>query len=136
MAFGVQNQVHIADGGALAPITDLEYVNLITPKRHFEGTDMSRRTQKNPKLDLKLNLSPPRVDPRVISPSRAATVSPTSPTSSCVSSELSQEEALTYSNSPEATSMLLLAAAAAAAAYCVGFVFCFLCLVQDTVNEL
>ncbi|XP_052173519.1 protein GL2-INTERACTING REPRESSOR 1-like [Diospyros lotus] len=57
---------------------------------------MSRRN--GPKLELKLNLSPPRVNPRMESPSRSATVSPQS---SCVSSEHSPED------SPEATSMLL-----------------------------
>ncbi|KAJ6914580.1 hypothetical protein NC652_017360 [Populus alba x Populus x berolinensis] len=51
---------------------------------------MSRRNGSLPKLDLKLNLSPPRVNPRVESPGRSATVSPTSPPSS-----------------PEATSMVL-----------------------------
>ncbi|KAG6437206.1 hypothetical protein SASPL_102117 [Salvia splendens] len=51
------------------------------------------------KLDLKLNLSPPR---RVESPTRSLTVSPPS---SCVSSELN--ETLQYSTSPEATSMML-----------------------------
>ncbi|KAK4478776.1 hypothetical protein RD792_014275 [Penstemon davidsonii] len=68
---------------------------------------MSRRN--GPKLDLKLNLSPPRVNqPRVESPTRSLTVSPTSPPSSCVSSELNQqEESLRYSTSPEATSMML-----------------------------
>ncbi|KAJ7971629.1 E3 ubiquitin-protein ligase [Quillaja saponaria] len=68
---------------------------------------MSRRNGNTPKLDLKLNLSPPRANPRVESPSRAATVSPTSPQSSCVSSELNQEDSMRYSNSPEATSMVL-----------------------------
>ncbi|KAG8376789.1 hypothetical protein BUALT_Bualt09G0100500 [Buddleja alternifolia] len=64
---------------------------------------MSRRN--GPKLDLKLNLSPPRVNhPRVDSPTRSLTVSPTSPPSSCVSSELNQDG---YSTSPEATSMML-----------------------------
>ncbi|GMJ09483.1 hypothetical protein like AT3G11600 [Hibiscus trionum] len=58
---------------------------------------MSRRN--GPKLDLKLNLSPPRVE----SPSRSATVSPTSPPSSCVSSEMDVD-----TNSGEtATSMVL-----------------------------
>ncbi|KAI3471894.1 hypothetical protein Pfo_028582 [Paulownia fortunei] len=68
---------------------------------------MSRRD--GPKLDLKLNLSPPRLNhPRVESPSRSLTVSPTSPPSSCVSSELNQQdEYLRYSTSPEATSMML-----------------------------
>lgn len=62
---------------------------------------MSRRN--GPKLDLKLNLSPPRVTnrPRVESPSRSSTVSPPS---SCVSSELNQQD---ESTSPEATSMML-----------------------------
>lgn len=57
-------------------------------------------------LDLKLNLSPPRAShPRVESPSRSLNVSPTS---SCVSSELNQQdEYLHYSTSPEATSMML-----------------------------
>ncbi|XP_011046935.1 PREDICTED: uncharacterized protein LOC105141421 [Populus euphratica] len=64
---------------------------------------MSRRNGSLPKLDLKLNLSPPRVNPRVESPGRSATVSPTSPPSSCVSSERSHDD----SSSPEATSMVL-----------------------------
>ncbi|XP_027353012.1 uncharacterized protein LOC113863579 [Abrus precatorius] len=68
---------------------------------------MSRRNGSGPKLDLKLNLSPPRVDRRLASPTRSATVSPTSPPSSCVSSELNAEENPKYSNSPEATSMVL-----------------------------
>ncbi|KAF5473510.1 hypothetical protein F2P56_010115 [Juglans regia] len=68
---------------------------------------MSRRSGSGPKLELKLNLSPPRPNPRVESPSRSATVSPTSPPSSCVSSELNQDESLRYPNSPEATSMVL-----------------------------
>ncbi|GKV07258.1 hypothetical protein SLEP1_g19056 [Rubroshorea leprosula] len=66
---------------------------------------MSRRN--GPKLELKLNLSPPRMNPRVESPSRSATVSPTSPPSSCVSSERNQHDNLRYSSSPEATSMVL-----------------------------
>ncbi|PIN07498.1 hypothetical protein CDL12_19935 [Handroanthus impetiginosus] len=68
---------------------------------------MSNRN--GPKLDLKLNLSPPRMThPRVESPSRSLTVSPTSPPTSCVSSELNQQdELLRYSTSPEATSMML-----------------------------
>ncbi|KAL4371719.1 hypothetical protein AHAS_Ahas06G0193900 [Arachis hypogaea] len=74
-------------------------------------TTMSRRN--GPKLDLKLNLSPPRADRRRLeSPARSTTASPTSPPSSCVSSELNQEDSsnnnnLRYSNSPEATSMVL-----------------------------
>lgn len=69
---------------------------------------MSRRNGSGPKLELKLNLSPPRINPGVESPRRSATVSPTSPPSSCVSSELNHEDTtLRYSNSPEATSMVL-----------------------------
>ncbi|CAL5194296.1 unnamed protein product [Lathyrus oleraceus] len=60
---------------------------------------MSRRNGTGPKLDLKLNLSPPRAEIRRIesSPTRSASLSPPS---SCVSSESGP-------NSPEATSMLL-----------------------------
>ncbi|XP_024958985.1 uncharacterized protein LOC112499952 [Cynara cardunculus var. scolymus] len=59
------------------------------------------------KLDLKLNLSPPIAHRRMEeSPSRSATMSPTS---SCVSSENIQDESseLRYASSPEATSMML-----------------------------
>ncbi|XVE96330.1 hypothetical protein REPUB_Repub02eG0212300 [Reevesia pubescens] len=69
---------------------------------------MSRRN--GPKLELKLNLSPPRHNPLVESPRRSATVSPTSPPSSCVSSEMNQDvdtNNVRYSSSPEATSMVL-----------------------------
>ncbi|KAI4378652.1 hypothetical protein MLD38_016103 [Melastoma candidum] len=74
---------------------------------------MSRRNGNAPKLDLRLNLSPPRANGRRVrsssSPSRSATASPTSPPSSCVSSEANNGEdpGLRYSNSPEATSMVL-----------------------------
>ncbi|KAJ9695020.1 hypothetical protein PVL29_010492 [Vitis rotundifolia] len=75
-------------------------------KRYLgDATRMSRRN--GPKLDLKLNLSPPRANRHAQSQSRSATLSPTSPPSSCVSSELNQDETLRYSNSPEATSMVL-----------------------------
>ncbi|CAA2970394.1 Hypothetical predicted protein [Olea europaea subsp. europaea] len=67
---------------------------------------MSRRNV--PTLDLKLNLSPPpRRNPHALSPSRSSTVSPTSPPTSCVSSEVNQDESRRYSTSPEATSMML-----------------------------
>ncbi|XP_010683626.2 protein GL2-INTERACTING REPRESSOR 1 [Beta vulgaris subsp. vulgaris] len=59
---------------------------------------MSKRNNNMPKLDLKLNLSPPSSRMRrAESPSRSASVSPPS---SCVSSEISM-------NSPETTSMVL-----------------------------
>ncbi|XP_022744516.1 uncharacterized protein LOC111295329 [Durio zibethinus] len=69
---------------------------------------MSRRN--GPKLELRLNLSPPRLNPRVESPRRSAAVSPTSPPSSCVSSDMDQDvdtSTVRYSSSPEATSMVL-----------------------------
>lgn len=76
-------------------------------KKHFEAKKMSRRNGNGPKLDLQLNLSPPRPNPHVNSPTRSASASPPS---SCVSSELNQADennTLRYSNSPEATSMVL-----------------------------
>ncbi|KAK7284811.1 hypothetical protein RJT34_19564 [Clitoria ternatea] len=79
----------------------------VTSPAEKQRIAMSRRNGSGPKLDLKLNLSPPRVDGRQESPTRSATVSPTSPPSSCVSSELNQEDNPRYSNSPEATSMVL-----------------------------
>ncbi|KAI3855168.1 hypothetical protein MKX03_021521 [Papaver bracteatum] len=79
-----------------------------------ESRRMSRHG-KGPRLDLKLNLSPPRVNnitnPRQVeSPNhnrRSGNSSPTSPPSSCVSSENSNDDTLRYSSSPEATSMVL-----------------------------
>ncbi|KAK8531905.1 hypothetical protein V6N13_131264 [Hibiscus sabdariffa] len=62
---------------------------------------MSRRN--GPKPDLRLNISPPRLNPRVESPSRGATVSPTSSPSSCVSSH-DMTDAVGYSSSPDVTS--------------------------------
>ncbi|KAK8546266.1 hypothetical protein V6N13_067492 [Hibiscus sabdariffa] len=64
---------------------------------------MSRRN--GPKLELKLNLSPRRLNPRVESPSRAATVSPTSSPSSCVSSyDVNMTDPVGYLSSPEVKS--------------------------------
>ncbi|KAE8702514.1 hypothetical protein F3Y22_tig00110482pilonHSYRG00220 [Hibiscus syriacus] len=64
---------------------------------------MSRRNGL--KLELKLNLSPPRLNPRVESPRREATVSPTSSLSSCVSSHnVDMTDAVGYASSPDATS--------------------------------
>ncbi|KAI3743321.1 hypothetical protein L1987_61028 [Smallanthus sonchifolius] len=71
---------------------------------------MSRRNSgsggRGPKIDLKLHLSPPRArTPMTESPNGSIT---TSPTSSCLSSELgSDETGLRYSLSPEATTMML-----------------------------
>lgn len=59
-----------------------------------------------PKLDLKLNLSPPTANRPIIETTNQSTVM--SPTSSCLSSELVQDEkGLHYSTSPEAMSMML-----------------------------
>ncbi|KAF5193397.1 E3 ubiquitin-protein ligase [Thalictrum thalictroides] len=80
-----------------------------TKEKRRKATNMSRNG-KNPRLDLKLNLSPPRAGNQQViqsSPNRSSTSSPISPPSSCVSSELNNEETLRYSNSPEATSMVL-----------------------------
>ncbi|KAK9153590.1 hypothetical protein Sjap_001070 [Stephania japonica] len=67
------------------------------------------RNERSPKLDLKLNLSPPRLNPQQVEPNRSRVSStPTSPASSCLSSELNDDSTgLRYSNSPEATSMVL-----------------------------
>ncbi|CAI0462638.1 unnamed protein product [Linum tenue] len=63
---------------------------------------MSRRNNNRKlKLELKLNISPPRGGGSNSNSNRSATVSPTSPPSSCVSSELNQQD------SDEATSMVL-----------------------------
>ncbi|KAK9126256.1 hypothetical protein Scep_015102 [Stephania cephalantha] len=67
------------------------------------------RNGRSPKLDLKLNLSPPRLNPQQVEQNRSRVSStPTSPASSCLSSELNDDSTgLRYSNSPEATSMVL-----------------------------
>lgn len=71
---------------------------------------MSRRTDggNELKLDLKLNLSPQRTQwPVTESPNRSSPIT-VSPTNSCVSLELAQDEMeLRYSSSPETTSMML-----------------------------
>ncbi|KAL4560683.1 hypothetical protein LXL04_032836 [Taraxacum kok-saghyz] len=69
---------------------------------------MSRRNGggRGPTLDLKLNLSPPSARRSTTeSPNRATAMSPTS---SCLTYELVQDETRRrYSTSPEATSMML-----------------------------
>ncbi|KAK4441315.1 protein salt-induced and EIN3/EIL1-dependent 1 [Sesamum alatum] len=59
---------------------------------------------ESPKLELKLNLSPPR-DRR--SPNGAMSPTEASPRSSCVSQETSPDGNRRYSSSPEASSMML-----------------------------
>ncbi|KAI3688047.1 hypothetical protein L1987_81753 [Smallanthus sonchifolius] len=71
----------------------------------------SRRTDGRDglKLELKLNLSPPRTGcPVTGSPNRSSPIT-VSPTNSCVSLEQGQDETaeLRYSSSPETTSMML-----------------------------
>ncbi|CAI9766395.1 unnamed protein product [Fraxinus pennsylvanica] len=63
---------------------------------------MSRRNV--PQLDLKLNLSPPA---RRNLHAESQSPSSSSPPSSCVSSEVNQDESRRYSTSPEAASMML-----------------------------
>lgn len=83
----------------------------ICNNKHPQSTsNMSGKSGKGViKLDqLKLTLSPPtRINtddnPYVGTPSRSATVSPTSPPSSCISSELNQDH-----SSPETTSSMIL----------------------------
>ncbi|KAL5721137.1 hypothetical protein ACHQM5_013734 [Ranunculus cassubicifolius] len=87
---------------------DIYYKREKRQKINQETRKMSRNG-KNSRLDLKLNLSPPSSrrgsNQFVQSPGRSSTSSPTSPPSSCVSSE--NEETFQYSSSPEATSMVL-----------------------------
>nr|KYP33917.1 hypothetical protein KK1_045191 [Cajanus cajan]KYP73854.1 hypothetical protein KK1_006511 [Cajanus cajan] len=74
---------------------------------------MSDRNETNPKLELRLNLSPPRVvDRRLESPNLSAIISPPSPPSSCASTDVKQEREddnnnLGYSNSPEVVPLVL-----------------------------
>ncbi|KAI3706547.1 hypothetical protein L6452_24361 [Arctium lappa] len=75
---------------------------------------MSRRNDGVVQLDLKLNLSPPRSQWPPESPTRSSSSPMTvSPTNSCVSLELHQDELTTtelrYSSSPEETTSMMLA---------------------------
>ncbi|KAG2670681.1 hypothetical protein I3843_14G096700 [Carya illinoinensis] len=73
---------------------------------------MSRTVAKSPKLDLKLNLSPPRENPPDESPD-VSTPSPTSSSSemsiegSCVSSEAEGQVVQKWPRNSETTSMML-----------------------------
>ncbi|KAL6585491.1 hypothetical protein OROMI_002135 [Orobanche minor] len=102
---------------AAPPISSLFHHRLLSIFRENSNypTRASRPTMSRrdivPKLDLKLNLSPPMAashhhDHRTESPIHSPTASPTSPPSSCVSSE-PDNECLRYPSSPEATSMML-----------------------------
>ncbi|CAI9778318.1 unnamed protein product [Fraxinus pennsylvanica] len=62
---------------------------------------------KSSKLELKQNLSPPRANLRVQSSNRSISPIEISPRSSCGSREMSPNDTLCYSSSPEATSMML-----------------------------
>ncbi|KAJ6406733.1 hypothetical protein OIU84_010277 [Salix udensis] len=107
MASDVQNHHHHRPQTHVDSSLATQYSPFISFGVGYNTPRMSRRNGSIPKLDLKLNLSPTRVNPRVESPGRSATVSPTSPPSSCLSSEMSQDDTLKYSSSPEATSMVL-----------------------------
>lgn len=86
-------------------------LNLETGEIYYSKDNQSKtmsRNGKNTRLDLKLNLSPPpraNRQQQAESPNRSGNSSPTSPPSSCISSELDNNER--YSTSPEATSMVL-----------------------------
>ncbi|XVF19658.1 hypothetical protein REPUB_Repub11eG0129900 [Reevesia pubescens] len=70
---------------------------------------MSRRAN-SPKLELNLNLSPPRTNQQVVgSPNTSVSSWGMSPESSCVSSEPDESTTtmMQYPTSPEATSMML-----------------------------
>ncbi|KAG4982370.1 hypothetical protein AAZX31_10G071500 [Glycine max] len=91
---------------------------------------MSSRNESYPKLGLDLNLPPPTiVNHRLESPARSTTVLPTSPSNSCVSTELNQDDNnnnnsnnnLEYSNNSEAIFVVL--------------VGCSYCLMYLMVNE-
>ncbi|PIN25210.1 hypothetical protein CDL12_02047 [Handroanthus impetiginosus] len=64
---------------------------------------------ESPKLELKLNLSPPRDHRQVLSPKGPISPTEVSPRSSCVSREASPDgnHNRTYSSSPETSSMML-----------------------------
>ncbi|XVF46972.1 hypothetical protein PTKIN_Ptkin03bG0071500 [Pterospermum kingtungense] len=61
----------------------------------------------SPKLELKLNLSPPRANQQVGSPKTSVSSWEMSPESSCVSSEPEDTTTMQYPSSPEETSMVL-----------------------------
>nr|GEV89577.1 hypothetical protein [Tanacetum cinerariifolium] len=95
---------------AASRLPSLELIkNLVLVQLYVEKI-MSRRTETGDghiKLDLKLNLSPPKT--RYESPNRSSPIT-ISPTNSCVSLEIVQDEEnveLRYSSSPETTSMML-----------------------------
>ena len=76
----------------------------------FFGESMVAVERPQSRIPIPLNLSPPTSSRRrvVRSPSRSATTSPTSPQSSCVSSEMNQDDqSVRYSTSPETSSMVL-----------------------------
>ncbi|KAL2240053.1 UNVERIFIED_CONTAM: Protein salt-induced and EIN3/EIL1-dependent 1 [Sesamum indicum] len=62
---------------------------------------------ESPKLELKLNLSPPRDRRYMLSPNGAMSPTEASPRTSCVSQETSPDGNRRYSSSPEASSMML-----------------------------
>ncbi|GAV66989.1 hypothetical protein CFOL_v3_10498 [Cephalotus follicularis] len=70
----------------------------------LQYTKMSRRAN-SPKLELKLNLSPPRANSPEQSPKASVSSCEMSPKSSCVS--LEADEIIHYASSPEATTMVL-----------------------------
>lgn len=73
----------------------------------FLGVGKMKYDGESPKLELKLNLSPPGEQRQVVSPKGAISSREISPRSSCVSRETSPDGTLGYSSGPEAISMML-----------------------------
>ncbi|KAL5710476.1 hypothetical protein ACHQM5_021032 [Ranunculus cassubicifolius] len=93
------------DGSSPPPLGLQKFLNLKSGEIYYKKIkkEMSRQGNgKLPKLDLRLNLSPPRPSQEEVeSPTRSTTPQATSPLSSCISSEN------TDLSSPETTSMIL-----------------------------
>ncbi|XP_077234435.1 uncharacterized protein LOC143876628 [Tasmannia lanceolata] len=85
------------------PLGRERFLDLKTGKIYWEKESEMSRNGKNPKLDLKLNLSPPRANRRIMESPTNRSVGSSSP-SSCVSTELNVGP---DNDSPEATSMVL-----------------------------
>ncbi|KAF5176683.1 E3 ubiquitin-protein ligase [Thalictrum thalictroides] len=94
------------DGSFPHPLGWQKFLNLESGSIYYKKSKQKgciktmSRNGKAPKLDLRLNLSPPRANEEVVESS--PTRSTTSPPSSCISSEMNADL-----NSPEVTSMML-----------------------------
>ncbi|XP_068660686.1 protein CURLY FLAG LEAF 2-like [Aristolochia californica] len=96
---GLDSSVVELDEPSPLPLGCQKFLNLETGSIYYEGEEEKMsRNGKNPKLELKLNLSPPDRSRRGTESPKGSSSSSSSP-SSCVSSEAE--------NSPEAGSMVL-----------------------------